>query len=390
MKHDLKIVNARYFDSREAKFSEADLTVDDGIISKIAAAGSCGDDAAQVIDAQGKITCPGLIDEHLHVDLNGSIIGANADTLCIPNGITTICDGGTCGASNFPLFYNSNLIRFEAHAYSYLNVSTFGNKSLCLHEEDHDPADFREDLIVKTFRKYGEVLRGLKIRMCRGTLGEHTGMAPLYRALEISERLQKEGFHCPLVVHYGDLPQNVSVAELFGALRKGDILAHVFQTHGETIFNDDFTIKKSVLDARERGVLMDDCHGRVHWSIPNLKAMLKENFLPDIISSDSVRISEYVKPGFSLLYAMNMLWNLGMKLEDVLTRVTLNPAKALGIADCSGVIGEGRCADITILDEYATKHPMPDMFGGSIESKALLVPLLTVVEGRVGYRQIFF
>lgn len=121
------------------------------------------------VDAEGNYVVPGIIDEHAHLNLYGTIIGANADTVCIPNGITTACDGGTCGASNFEQFYMSNIIRYESTVYSYLNVSTFGNKSLCKHEEDHDPADFREDLIDSLFEKYPQVLRGLKVRMCKET-----------------------------------------------------------------------------------------------------------------------------------------------------------------------------------------------------------------------------
>jgi dihydroorotase len=342
-----------------------------------------------VIDATGKYIVPGLIDEHLHLDLNGSMIGANGDTLCIPNGITTACDGGTCGASNFPQFYNSNIIRYEAHTYSYLNVSTFGNKSLCIHEEDHDPADFRADLIEKMFRKYPDTLRGLKVRMCKGTLGDH-GMSPLYRALEISEDLQSKGIRCPIVIHYDNLPANVTVEELFHALRPGDIAAHVYQTKEETIFLPDGSIHPAVRDARARGVLMDDCHGRVHWSIPHLLQAVKEDFLPDIISSDAVRISEYVRPGFSLLYAMCMLSAAGMSTEKILQCVTINPAKALGIQDRAGALKPGMPADVTVLDIVDAKREFADNYGNTIPGDRMFIPLLTMVDGRVAYRQIFF
>ena len=287
--YDIQFRNGFVFDSESGTFTKRDLFVRNGVI----AAEEENAGAKTVIDAEGKYVVPGLIDEHLHLDLNGSMIGVNGDTLCIPNGITTACDGGTCGASNFTQFYNSNIIRYEAHTYSYLNVSTFGNKSLCLHEEDHDPADFRPDLMEKLFRKYPDTLRGLKVRMCKETLGDH-GMAPLYRAIEISEELQSKGIRCPIAIHYDNLPDNVTVDELFRALRPGDIAAHIYQTKGETIFMEDGSVHPAVRDARERGVIMDDCHGRVHWSIPHLRQAVKEDFLPDIISSDAVRVSEYV------------------------------------------------------------------------------------------------
>lgn len=383
--YDVHFRNGFIFDSERGTFTKGDLFVKDGVI----AAPEEGTQAKTVIDAEGKYVVPGLIDEHLHLDLNGSMIGANADTVCIPSGITTACDGGTCGASNFTQFYNSNILRYEAHVYSYLNVSTFGNKSLCLHEEDHDPADFRPDLMEKLFRRYPETLRGLKVRMCQGTLGDH-GMAPLYRALEISEDFQKKGIRCPIVIHYDNLPDNVTVEELFNALRAGDIAAHVYQTKRETIFLPDGSIHPAVRAARARGVLMDDCHGRVHWSIPHLKLAVEQDFLPDIISSDCVRISEYVRPGFSLIYAMCMLSAVGVPTEKILQCVTINPARALGIEDRAGALKVGMPADVTVLDIGDTQMTFADNYGGSIRGNQLFVPLLTMVDGRVAYRQIFY
>lgn len=389
MKYDFLIKNGQVFDSEAGKFSVGDVYVRGG---KIAAAPSVNEESEvnTVIDAKGKFVVPGLIDEHLHLDLYGSMIGVNGDLMCIPNGITTACDGGTCGASNFRQFYNSNIIRYEASTYSYLNVQTFGNKSLCIHEEDHDPKDFRPDLIENTFAKYPDVLRGLKVRMCLGTLGNEQGLAPLVKAKEISEDLKSKGYYCPLVVHYDNLPDNVKVADLFNVLGKGDIVAHVFQVKRETIFEANGKVKDAVLKARERGVLMDDCHGRVHWSFPSLSSAVKENFYPDIISSDAVRISEYVRPGFSLLFAMTVQSAAGMDLEKILKAVTINPAKALGIADKAGIIKEGYPADIAILDIRGTDMQFTDNYGNTVDGNKLFVPLLTMKSGRVAFRQIFF
>jgi len=386
MRYDFVIQNGRVFDSAVGCFKSQTLFIKDGILHP---APEEDYDVANVIDAAGKYVTPGLIDEHAHLNLYGTIIGANADTVCIPNCVTTACDGGSCGASNFIQFYNSNIVRYEPEVLSYLNVSTFGNKSLCIHEEDHDPDDFREDLIGEMFRRYSQTLRGLKVRMCKGTLGNY-GMAPLYRALGISEGLQKKGFHCPVVVHYDNLPDNVSVQELFGSLRRGDIVAHVYQTKAETIFDEKSRIKRAVLDARERGVLMDDCHGRVHWSFPNLKSALSQGFFPDLISSDLVRVSEYVRPGFSLPYAMSVLSAAGATPEAILKAVTSNPAAALGIADHAGSLRPGFPADIAVLDLLETDQIFTDFYGNQQKGDLLFVPLLTMKNGRVAYRQIYF
>lgn len=385
-KIDMIIRNGQVFDSVNAKFEKKDIGIHQGRFVAL----DEETEASNEVDAEGNYVVPGLIDEHAHLNLYGTIIGANADTVCIPNGITTACDGGTCGASNFEQFYMSNIVRYESAVYSYLNVSTFGNKSLCKHEEDHDPADFREDLIDRLFEKYPQVLRGLKVRMCKGTLGNH-GMSPLYAGLEMSGRLKEKGFHCPVAIHYDDLPENVTVHELFGAMRNGDVIAHVFQTKAETIFDENGKIKDCVWEAKKRGVYMDDCHGRVHWSYPNLQNAFSQGFYPDIISSDLVRVSEYTRPGFSLLYAMSVNSAAGMPVEKILQSVTYTPAKALGIEAKAGVIREGAPADVAILDIRDVKDKtFTDNYGNSVSGNKLFVPLMTVRAGRTAYRQIFF
>ena len=385
-KIDMIIRNGQVFDSVNAKFEKKDIGIHQGVFVAL-------DEDTQSnneVDAECNYVVPGIIDEHAHLNLYGTIIGANADTVCIPNGVTTACDGGTCGASNFEQFYMSNIVRYESTVYSYLNVSTFGNKSLCKHEEDHDPADFREDLIDRLFEKYPQVLRGLKVRMCKGTLGDH-GMSPLYAGIEMSERLKAKGYHCPVAIHYDDLPENVTVKELFETMRKDDVIAHVFQTKAETIFDENGKIKDCVWDAKKRGVYMDDCHGRVHWSYPNLQNAFSQSFYPDIISSDLVRVSEYTRPGFSLLYAMSVNSAAGMPTEKILQSVTYTPAKSLGIEEKAGVIREGAPADVAILDIRDVKDKtFTDNYGNSISGNKLFVPLMTVKGGRTAYRQIFF
>lgn len=385
-KIDMIIRNGQVFDSVNAKFEKKDIGIHQGVFVAL-------DEDTQSnneVDAEGNYVVPGIIDEHAHLNLYGTIIGANADTVCIPNGITTACDGGTCGASNFEQFYMSNIIRYESTVYSYLNVSTFGNKSLCKHEEDHDPADFREDLIDSLFEKYPQVLRGLKVRMCKETLGDH-GISPLHAGIEMSEHLKAKGYHCPVAIHYDDLPENVTVKELFGTMRKDDVIAHLFQTKAETIFDENGKIKDCVWDAKKRGVYMDDCHGRVHWSYPNLQNAFSQSFYPDIISSDLVRVSEYTRPGFSLLYAMSVNSAAGMPTEKILQSVTYTPAKSLGIEEKAGVIREGAPADVAILDIRDVKDKtFTDNYGNSISGNKLFVPLMTVKGGRTAYRQIFF
>lgn len=385
MKCDYKIENGYIFDSVTGLFHKGDLWIHDGKIVE----SDADNIPLSVIDASGKYVLPGLIDEHAHFYLHGSLIGSNPDTVCIPNGITTAVDAGTTGVSGFASFYNSNIVYCEPTILAYLSVSTYGNKSLCLHEENHDPADFREDLILKMFEKYPKTLRGLKVRMSKGTL-ENYGLAPLERTIEMANTINQAGFSCIVAAHYDNLPNNVSVSNMMQLFRPGDIVAHVFQTKGETIFNDNGTVKSCVKETQRRGVYMDDCHGRVHWSFENLERAINDNFYPDIVSSDIVRVSEYVQPGFSLNYAMSTLSAAGMCVEKILKAVTYTPAKALGISESFGVLDVGRKADVTIMDITDSSIILKDNYGDSRRANKLFIPLLTMKSGRIAYRQIFF
>ena len=156
-------------------------------------------------------------------------------------------------------------------------------------------------------------------------------------------------------------------------------------------FDENGKIKNCVWEAKKRGVYMDDCHGRVHWSYPNLQNAFSQGFYPDIISSDLVRVSEYTRPGFSLLYAMSVNSAAGMPVEKILQSVTYTPAKALGIESKAGEIREGAPADVAILDIRDVKDKtFTDNYGNSVSGNKLFVPLMTVRAGRTAYRQIFF
>ncbi len=388
MKYDLIIENGNTIDFSSGEIACKTVYVADG---KIAAPPEPGADAEgiQIIDAAGKFVLPGFIDEHTHLNYDGSNIGANADILCPPSGVTTGVDAGTAGFTNYELFHKTNVIQSVTGVLSYLHVSSFGVHSSCRHEEVHDPADFNEQKIIAMVEKYPEYIRGLKVRVSKGTTAAY-GLKPVERAIEIAEKIKTKGYHCPLAVHYSDLPDDVSLADFLGVLRKGDVVAHFLQNIGETIFDEQMKIKECVWKAREKGVIFDNCQGRIHWSINNLKAAVAEGFLPDVISSDVIRESTYILPGFSLLHAMNACFAVGMKLADIFRCVTVNPARVLGKEEQLGSLDTGRAADVVVVDLMDCKKKIYDRFDTEIMTDQLIVPVMTVKNGEIVFRQMFF
>src|SRR5262249_6550268 len=93
--YDLLIRNARVLDGAGNTWFRADIGVRDG---KIAAIGSLGPDAsaAQVVDAAGRITAPGFIDVHTHIE--GSVDKVPRGDNYLLDGVTTVITGN-CGGS---------------------------------------------------------------------------------------------------------------------------------------------------------------------------------------------------------------------------------------------------------------------------------------------------
>lgn len=386
MEHFIKLVNGKVVDSENRRILKKNIYIQNGVFADTADE----EKIKTVIDAKGKFILPGLIDEHVHVNFRNSNIGANADLLCLPMGVTSAVDPGSTGWSNFEGLYYHNILNYITSVYAYLHVTANGVFALSGYPEAADPAYFNEMEILKKAVRYPDIIKGLKIRLNRMTVGDR-GIKPLQKAIEIAELLEKEtGRHYPLEVHFDNLPETVRIADILEMLRPADILLHVFQMTGETIFTEDGYVKEKVKAAQKRGVWMDDAHGRMLWSFENLRRALSDGFLPDIISSDVVHACEYQPPASGLLHAMNVDLAAGMEEMDIFRAVTYTPAKAAGILDRAGTLDSGKPADVCIMDIASCDNVYYDWWGGSCHAEKVFVPQMTIKNGEIVYRQTFF
>jgi N-acyl-D-amino-acid deacylase len=112
---DVLIKNGTVVDGSGNPRFQADVGVENGRITLVGAAGNA--EAREIIDATGKIVCPGFVDPHSHGEL--SLCRDNRDELLEPllrQGITTFV-GGNCGMSLAPL-----PDRHRSEVESYINV----------------------------------------------------------------------------------------------------------------------------------------------------------------------------------------------------------------------------------------------------------------------------
>lgn len=346
-------------------------------------------DAEEVIDAAGKYVLPGLIDLHAHYYYGGCNLGINADIVCPGQGVTTSVDAGSAGIMNFDSFYRSDITRAMTEIKAYINVSPEGVKAAYKHGETCDPDDMSYEAILGFFKKYPDVIKGLKLRISKETTAGY-GLAPLEKTIEIANKVKDEGYPCIVAVHVANIPEDAPIEGVLRLLRKGDSYTHLYQNLGETIFDDDRHVKKCLYEARERGVLFETGNGNIHWSIDNLTDAYKEGFYPDILSSDLVQSSIWKRPSYGLNNAMNTSLMCGMDELDILQAVTYHPASAIGMEQEIGTLEAGSRADIAIMDVMKARQTFFDRFGGQKESDRVFVPLMTIREGKPVFRQSFF
>jgi dihydroorotase len=138
-------------------------------------------------------------------------------------------------------------------------------------------------------------------------------------------------------------------------------------------------LRRSVIAARERGVLFDVGHGMGAFSFSVAESMLRAGFPPDVISSDMHQHS-VVGPGFDLPTCMSKFLALGMSLEEVTRAVTTSPAQASRDAEV-GSLEVGKRADLALFKVEEGDFVLFDTYLEPRHAERLLVNQATFAAG---------
>ena len=336
--------------------------------------------AAQIVDATGCYVFPGLIDYHTHLFQGGTNIGVHPDSALLPQGVTTAVDQGSAGIANFAQFFDTIVARSQVRIYSHLHVVPVGLESLPEQPEAIETGRFDPERTRVLFEKYADRLLGLKIRQSREIVGP-LGLTPLKETIRLAAAID-----CPVVVHTTNPP--ASSGELAELLRAGDVFTHMYQGKGHPIVNEDGELDPAIQEARARGVRFDTADGRGHYSLAVAKAALAAGFAPDIISTDLTSGNVYDPAVFGLPLIMAKYLALGMPLFEVVKACTTTPAAQIGKARRLGTLQPGAFADIAVFRLEDRPATFTDFAGESLTCRQLLVPQLTVCNGRVAYRSL--
>jgi predicted amidohydrolase len=376
MKYDLIIENGYLLNPADEKKSRQTVAIrGDRIVGY-----SQNRQAIQVINAEGCYVFPGFIDFHTHI-YEGSGFGISPNLL-LSNGITAAVDAGSTGCVNFEIFYKNSMMSSRLKTRAFLNVSSIGQPGAGI-EEPLNPELFQRDWIGSLIKKYKNTILGLKIRFSKNTVGD-LGVKPLEETLKLAEELG-----VPVCVHATDPP--IDAAELVNMLRKGDIYCHIFHGTGSTLLREDGMIKPAFLDAAKRGVIFDCANGRFNLDSKVARQSISNGFLPDIISTDTTKVTLNVPAQVkNLPFVMSRYLSFGMNLKDILKAVTVTPAKLMGMENKIGTLEKGAYADISICKIIDKKVVFSDSKGIKNEGKQLIVPVLTIADGKVVYCQTDF
>jgi len=332
--------------------------------------------AAQVVDASGKIVMPGLIDLHTHVFPYVGPYGIEPDPYCVSRGVTTVLDAGTSGAFTFPAFKRYTIERARTRIRALLHVVSIGMVAGSTPNmgELEDLRYCDPKLAARVASENKDLIVGFKIRFSK----QYTGPNDLEGMKRARAAADEAGL--PLMIHIGG--SYTPLPEFLALMNKGDVVTHSFNSHPNGLLDASGKLVPEILQARERGVLIDVGHGAGSFSFEVMEKCLAQQFLPDTISSDlySANING---PVYDLPTTLSKFLLLGLSLGDVVERATVRAARVFNFGAEIGTLKPGAAADIGVLELKEGEFTFTDSDGKTRTGRQRLVPVTTVKGGRL-------
>jgi dihydroorotase len=158
-------------------------------------------------------------------------------------------------------------------------------------------------------------------------------------------------------------------------------VTHCYNTHTLGIIDENGKVRKSVRDARARGVLFDVGHGLGSFNFQAAKKALDDGFVCDTISTDIYNLSVN-GPVYDLPTTMSKLMYLGMSFDDVLKCTTIAPAKIVNRVERLGTLAVGAPADVALLAVEDGEFPLVDSQRNTVKAKQRIVSKVTICRGK--------
>lgn len=374
--YDLLIKKGRVVDPAQGIDEQLDIAINQDRIAQVTK-DIPSNEGRQVINTEGKIVTPGLIDIHSHVYNSITQIGTEPDEAGVRQGVTTVVDAGSAGWATFGGFRKYVIPAAQTSVFLFLHLSSFG-KSLATELNDWSEIDVEATAAAVEANR--DLIKGVKLRMTGTDFIAQNGVRLVQMAKEIATR-----FGLPIMVHLGDRLQKVPptmTQEYLPLLEKGDILSHVFTARSGGILKADGRVMTELKEAADRGVLLDIANGRYNLGYDVARKCLDQGIIPDIISSD-LTLPAITGPVYGLTVTMSKLLGLGLSLNQVIEMATINPAKAIREDNRIGSLKPGMIADVSVLQLLSGRWQLKELEGAIMETNRLLSPVTTVKSGKV-------
>ena len=373
LKYELVVAGGEVLDPSQKLRGKRDIGIKFGQIAAIAP-GIPADRSTQRIDATGKLVTPGLIDLHTHLCPHIGI-GLPADELVPITCTTTAVSAGDAGWQTWGVFRHLALPHSRTRLFAFVHIASIGLAGGLAPGEMLNIDYANVDGCAKVVAENPDTVIGVKVRITDAIVGQN-GLEPLRRAIRAAE-LAGKGVR--VMCHIGAAPGNLS--DLLDLLRPGDILTHSYSGAGNNTVQNGRLLPAAVA-AKQRGVVIDVGHGGGSFDFTVCEPAMQQGLPPDTISSDIHAVSINT-PGYPTLpWVMSKFLALGMSLEDVVAKATVEPARIIGRVPGLGTLQVGAPADIAIMDFVDGPVDLVDTRNNKRTGSKKLLPVLTIRNGR--------
>lgn len=371
MTYDIVIKNGTIVDPSQGMHAKKDIAVAGGKVRAVE--DNISDkDTHDVIEAEGLIVTPGLVDLHVHVWWGVAHLAIEADPACVYRGVTTAIDAGSSGANTVAGFNRYVMENVDTRVLAFLHISGMGQLDNDIGELQ-DIRWARVDKAVEAAKLHSDRIVGIKVRLTENIVGDNDVVA-IKLAAEAAKEISK-----PLMIHIGGSVHPLE--DLLPHLQPGDIVTHSFTGNTNGILDNRDKVKDVAWDAAKRGVIFDVGHGQGSFSFDVQEKAIADGLWPGTVSSDVHRYN-LRGPVFDLMTTLSKYLYLGLTLDQAIELGTTKPARAVHLDSHIGTLQVGADADISIIELREGPVTLTDARGATRNGNQLLVPVETLRAGR--------
>lgn len=362
--YDLVIKGGRVIDPSMELDATRDIAIVGGRIAAIEP--SIAADAAETIDARGKIVTAGLIDIHTHAGRS-----KEGPPMCLQDGVTGWVDAGTGGADNIDAVA---AIARGAPQIGRCLVNIARTGVIAPGGELHDINAANVAMAKAAIERNRDVVVGVKARLSENVT-DANDLEALRRAQEVAT-----AFNLPVMIHVG---QNYSpLRSIVALLKRGDIITHIYAPGKNGILDEKGILQPEVMAAHRRGIIFDFGNGvSDHFDWDTVEKATKQGLWPDTFSTDWNTASK--KSGVvDLPNVMSKLLMFGMPLNQIIAAATVNAARCFPAFDDRGTLNIGAPADVAIMELREGNFEFLDNYKGTRSGHQRLFPSGVVLNGK--------